>query len=94
MGDGNLLYVTFNWPEIMRKNIERLQDLTRDQNMKQVSQTGFSEHMLLCTRAIRTFERSGSFGRQFLSRRVPVGGQTDVQFKIVSTNQITRFSRR
>ena len=90
MGDGNLLFVTFNWPEIMRKNT----DLTRDQNMKQVSQTGFSEHMLLCTRAIRTFERSGSFGRQFLSRRVPVGGQTDVQFKIVSTNQIARFSRR
>ena len=46
MGDGNLLYVTFNWPEIMRKNIERLQDLTRDQNMKQVSQTGFSNRFL------------------------------------------------
>ena len=56
--------------------------------MKQVSQ-----NICFCgaREKIRTFERSGSFGRQFLSRRVPVGGQTDVQFKIVSTNQITRF---
>ena len=57
MGDGNLLFVTFNWPEIMRKNT----DLTRDQNMKQVSQTGFLEHMLLCTSSDTNFRTFGKF---------------------------------